>query len=242
MILRVILVILALAVIMWFVGRLGGSSAADRSKYLKLAALYGGLGLLLVLIFTGRLHALFALALAAVPWIQRAIMLKSAFDMFKSWKGPVQGSKTGQTSDVSTRYFQMTLDHDTGTVTGKILRGQHKDKTLDQLDIEQLAQLLTECRSKDMQSASVLETYLDRMRADEWEHYGGEHADSAGNSAGSNEMTRSEALEILGLSEGASRDEIIRAHKILMQRNHPDRGGSTWLTARINRAKDILLS
>ncbi len=242
MILRVILIVLALVGIMWFVGRLGGSSAAVRAKYLKLAALYGGLGLLLVLIFTGRLHGLFALALAAVPWIQRAIMLNSAYNMFKSWKGPVQGSKPGQTSDVKTKYFEMTLDHDSGTIAGEVLKGQHKGKSLDELDIEQLADLLTECRSKDSQSASVLETYLERMRTDQWEQYASEHEQSPNDNSDSEKMTRDEALQILGLPEGASREEIIEAHKILMQRNHPDRGGSTWLAARINRAKDILLS
>ena len=242
MFIRLFLFLAILVGIMWFVGKMGRGSAQDRMKYLKLAALYGGVGLLLVLIFTGRLHALFALLAGAVPWIQRAILARSAFNMFKAWQGPVQGSKTGQSSDVSTKYFEMTLDHDSGEVFGEVRRGIHKGKTLDELTIESLADLLTECRKKDDQSASVLETYLDRMRLDEWEEFVAEHGAQGQEPDNTDDISTDEALQILGLSEGATKREIIDAHKILMQRNHPDRGGSTWLAARINRAKDILLS
>jgi len=54
-------------------------------------------------------------------------------------------------------------------------------------------------------------------------------------------MPRSEALAVLGLEDDPDRDSIIRAHRRLMQQFHPDRGGSDYLAAQLNRAKDRLL-
>ena len=54
-------------------------------------------------------------------------------------------------------------------------------------------------------------------------------------------MERTEALEILGLDRKATRDEIIERYNILIKKNHPDLGGSEWITKRINKARDILL-
>lgn len=244
MFVRAFLILVIVIGLMWIVSKIGSkSSQVNRQKYFKLALLYGGAGILLVLILTGRLPAIFALTVAAIPWIQRIIMLRSAYNMFRSWQGgPVPGSKPGQTSDVKTKTLQMTLDHDSGTISGTVISGRFKGQSLDDLNIEQLAELMIACRQKDPQSASILETYLDRMRTDEWEEYVREHAEEQAPSADADEMTREEALEILGLDESATKDDIIEAHRVLMQRNHPDRGGSTWLAARINRAKDILLA
>jgi DnaJ family protein C protein 19 len=54
-------------------------------------------------------------------------------------------------------------------------------------------------------------------------------------------MTRAEAYQVLGLQPGASEENIRAAHRRLMQAAHPDHGGSDWLAARINQARDILL-
>lgn len=230
--------------LMWIVSKIGNkANQVNRQKYFKLALLYGGVGILLVLILTGKLPAIFALAAAVVPWIQRIIMLRSAYNMFNAWKGgSVPGSKPGQSSDVKTKYLEVTLDHDSGVISGTVIAGDFKGQPLNDLDIDQLAELLDVCHKKDPQSASILETYLDRMRPDEWKDYVRTHAPDDIPPTDPDEMTREEALQILGLDDGATKQEIIEAHRVLMQRNHPDRGGSTWLAARINRAKDILLA
>ena len=54
-------------------------------------------------------------------------------------------------------------------------------------------------------------------------------------------MTKKEALEILGLGENATKEDIIKSHKKLIKKNHPDVGGSDWVTKKLNKARDILL-
>jgi hypothetical protein len=58
---------------------------------------------------------------------------------------------------------------------------------------------------------------------------------------GTGAMSRAEALSVLGLSEGATPDEIRAAHRRLIKQSHPDKGGSSYLAAKINQAKDVLL-
>jgi DnaJ homolog subfamily C member 19 len=58
---------------------------------------------------------------------------------------------------------------------------------------------------------------------------------------GTGKMSIAQAYEVLGLNPNASRDEIIQAHRRMMQKVHPDRGGSDYLASQINQAKDTLL-
>ncbi|QQP92355.1 DnaJ domain-containing protein [Skermanella sp. TT6] len=139
----------------------------------------------------------------------------------------------------------MRLDHDSGRMGGEVLRGRFQGRMLDDLGLEELLDLLRECRDADSQSAAILEAYLDRTREEDWragapgagEHGGG----SAGSRGTGGAMTREEAYEVLGLQPGASEGEIKDAHRRLMLKMHPDQGGSTYLAAKINQAKDLLL-
>jgi hypothetical protein len=151
--------------------------------------------------------------------------------------GKRMNKSTGQTSQVRSDFIEMELDHDTGAMRGRILKGRMEGVTLDALDVPALMSLLPEI---DEESRALLMAYLDR-REPGWR----EHAD-AGAAAGSRDvnggkMTEEEAYQILGVQPGASAADIGRAHRALMKKLHPDQGGSTYLAARVNQAKDLLL-
>jgi hypothetical protein len=145
----------------------------------------------------------------------------------------------GQVSRVSTAFLEMELDHDSGTMCGRILAGAHRGESLDALDPPTLIGLLG---AMDADSRDLLAAYLDR-RAPEWREHT-EHDAAAGNgsrAARGSKMTEEEAYQILGVQPGATAQDISRAHRSLMKKLHPDQGGSTYLAARVNEAKDVLL-
>ena len=142
----------------------------------------------------------------------------------------------GQRTEVNTAFLKAWIDHASGDVGGTVLAGRFAGRTLDALTDADLLDLRTECAA-DADSLRVLEAYLDRRLGADWRN-----ARSAPPPRGSrSDMSREEALAVLGLSEGATGEEIKAAHRRLIQRMHPDVGGSADLAARINRAKDVLL-
>jgi hypothetical protein len=143
----------------------------------------------------------------------------------------------GGTSHVRSAYLEMELDHDSGAMRGRVLAGRYQGTTLDRLDVKTLAGLLGEI---DDESRALLMAYLDRRESRWREHAQGDAA--AGRAAASSgKMSEQEAYQILGLEPGANADAIARAHRTLMKKFHPDQGGTTYLAARINEAKEILL-
>ena len=145
---------------------------------------------------------------------------------------------TGQVSRVQTAFLEMELDHDTGRMYGRVLAGGYQGASLDALDRAVLMKLLGEV---DDDSRDLLVAYLDR-REPGWREHARDHAGPrSGARPSSDKMTEAEAYQILGLQRGASTEEIRRAHRSLIKKLHPDQGGTTYLAARINEAKDVLL-
>lgn len=145
---------------------------------------------------------------------------------------------TGQVSRVRSSFFEMELDHDTGAMRGRVLAGKYEGVTLEALDVSTLVGLLSEV---DEESRALLMAYLDRRDASWREHAQGDAAAGRAQAPSGAKMSEEEAYQILGLEAGASANAISRAHRALMKKLHPDQGGSTYLAARVNEAKDVLL-
>jgi hypothetical protein len=145
----------------------------------------------------------------------------------------------GQVSRVRSAFLEMELDLDTGAMRGQILAGRYEGVALDTLDAPTLAALLGDI---DDDSRQLLMAYLDRREPGWREHAKYDAAAGQGSRAApSGKMTEEEAYQVLGLQPGASAEEVGRAHRSLMKKLHPDQGGSTYLAARVNQAKDVLL-
>jgi hypothetical protein len=189
--------------------------------------------ILILLIASERLGPALALMGFFAPLIMRG---RSLFRRWLNAAGPSQG----HSSEVATEYLRMRLDHDSGAMNGTVLKGRFAGRRLDELDEAELMEFWRECRVADEPAARLMETYLDRLRPD-WREGGATGGDgNAPPSRAPDAMTRDEALAILGLGPGATAAQIKDAHRKLMLKLHPDQGGSTYLAAKINRAKEIL--
>lgn len=248
---RLILLVVLILGVLWFLHWFRRTPPRQVAKTLRTGALWGTIGLLVVMALTGRLNPLFAALAAAVPVVMRGFnllrMLPAIQQVLRalgiSAVPGVSGSSdpggTGKGSSIRTRFLEMTLDHASGEMDGLVLEGSFQGRLLSAMDLSELLELLQHCRTDDSQSAALLEAFLDRTRGDEWREVspGGETRTPAGSAP----MNRDEALAVLGLGADADDQAVRDAHRRLIQRLHPDRGGSDYLAAKINEAKRLLL-
>lgn len=213
---------------------LRNTNPRNLGRMVAMVATLAGTAVLVFLSATGRL--------GPIGWASLLLPLflrwRHVQRMLKNMRGPTPGAN----SDVETAYLRMTLEHDSGVLRGTVIAGKHEGRNLDELGLDELLDLLRECRVNDPRSATVLESYLDRIHGPSWRGGADGGEDGAVPPPGGSSMTREQAYEVLGLRPGATADEVREAHRKLLRANHPDRGGSTYLAAQINMAKDVLLS
>lgn len=215
----------------WFVS----ADPASLARGMK----WGAAGLLVMvaifLALTGRLGLAVAAISFALPLVMR---WRALSNRFKAARGPTPNQKSG----LRTATLEVTLDHDSGAMTGAIMSGGFAGRRLEDLSMEDLVALRAECAVRDPESVPVVETFLDRAFGRAWRagEEGGEGEDAASRPA-SGPMSREEALEVLGLAEDATSPQVREAHRRLMKRFHPDQGGSDYLAAKLNQARDVLL-
>ena len=206
---------------------------ADPKEVARVLRWVGGVGALLLagfLLFRGQIGI-------AIPLGAFGLGLLGWPSFWPTPFGSRTQRSTGQVSRVRTAFLEMQLDHDTGRMYGHVLAGSYQGASLDGLDRTALMKLLVEV---DDDSRDLLAAYLDR-RDPGWREHAQHHAGSGTQPPSGGKMTEEEAYQILGLQRGASTEEISRAHRSLIKKLHPDQGGTTYLAARINEAKDVLL-
>jgi hypothetical protein len=209
-------------------------------RVLKRSVMWGLIGVFVALAATGRLQWLYAAIGALIAALPRLIwyvpLIGGLLRRYQAYRASTRPSPPGgKTSTVESRFVRMTMNHDSGEVEGVVLEGAFRGARLAELGMEQLLELLRECRLQDEESARLVEAWLDRH------HEGWQEARASTSSSSTGDMTVEEALQVLGLEPGANEEDIISAHRRLMQKMHPDRGGSAWVAARINQAKDVLV-
>ncbi len=242
MIFSLLLGLLALFGGLYFLSWYGKAKTEDIKKTMRWTGVGLGLLVVAVLAVTGRLGVALAFLTGLMAWAWRVFnMIQMGHQMsgiFRNFTRGFAGSTAQQSSQVQSAFFKMTLDHGTGHLDGEVIQGAFAGRKLAAIEFDNLMKLLVEVRA-DAESAALLESYLDRAHPD-WRaqaHQAG--PSSSGPAPGA--MPEDEALMVLGLTKGASRDDIKAAYRRLMTQLHPDRGGSDYLAAKINAAKDVLL-
>jgi hypothetical protein len=216
--------------------RFGRMTPADAAKLVRKGGVALGIAGLALTALRGRFGILGALA--------SALLGLSGRQTFPGPGGAFRdvGAGAGGRRSTSARsaWIEMRLDLDSGAIQGFVTAGPYQGRELAALDRTELTSLYAACRREDPDGARLLEAYLDRRFAG-WRDADESQAEARGRGGGNGAMTRDEAYEILGLPKGASAEEIIHAHRVLMKKVHPDLGGSAALAARVNQAKEVLL-
>lgn len=208
----------------------------DPARFASVARIAGGIGALaLAGVLTVR-------GLAIVAWVPAAIgsWLLAGGGGLSALNGQLSRfgfGGGGPRLRVTTDTADLMVDQATGALRGRVLKGVFRGRGIETMAPAEIAILWRDCRNGDPKVADVLAAHLDR-RYPTWRD---DMARAEAEPGAGGLMTEREALDILGLSAGANVDDIRRAHRALIVKLHPDRGGSNYLTARINEAKDVLL-
>lgn len=209
------------------------ANPAALARHMRMAGAVAALAGALFLMVRGALA--YAFPLAALGWW---LLNGQGIGSWGNIGGP-RRSPSGQASRVVTEHLEMELDHSTGAMHGRVLKGFFAGRNIEDLRPVELAHLWQDCRYTDPASAQLVEAFLDRIHPTWREDMA--RAEQERPRGPDGRMTVEEALDILGLSPGADEAAIRQAHRELMLKLHPDRGGSTYLAAKINEAKDTLL-
>jgi len=239
-----LIILIAVAIVIWLVMRWFVRTPPKQvlATAKRVGLIMAGL-VLVLLVVTGRLNVLIAAGAAVLPFLKKGFVLLRYLPMLQGLFGGAAkaanlGGRGNPFSTLETRFLRVSLDISTGNLDGEVLEGAFEGQFLSKMSLEQLLNLFKECNA-DPRSAALLAAYLDR-------HHSGWRAQTS--NGGPSEptanqgMSAAEAPDILGLESGASDEDVTQAHRRLIHKLHPDRGGSPYLATKINQAKVCLLN
>lgn len=231
---RLIVAVLIIALISYAIN-IYKSKSPETQKKLRVQYTIGGVALLLLLLtLTGRLNwigaALAALLVAVQRLIPVVVRLLPMLSLFGKHHGIPSGIPT-----LRTRFLTIEVNYLTGAVNGRVTEGLYKNQLLSELDNNQINALMQQYREHDRESYRLLQAYL------QYHPRGFHQQQRQQDRQSTSAMSVEEARQILGVDSRTSTEDIIAAHKKLIQKLHPDRGGSPYLAAKVNQAKDVLV-
>ncbi|NIX77731.1 DnaJ domain-containing protein [Microvirga terricola] len=227
--------IAAVALVWWLSKVFMRSDTVAVAKAVKIVGGVLALGAALVLGLRGRIDMallLGAFAAWALGW--------DGLRFIGPWRKTSAG-EPGRFSRIRSAMIEMEIDHATGAVEGSVLAGAYIGRRLSALDQESLRRLYEECSALDPEGVPLLEAYFDRRFSGWREDAQGDRDTRTRTQAQAGAMSKDEAYQILGLQPGASLDEVRQAHRTLIKKLHPDQGGTAYLAARVNQAREVLL-
>jgi hypothetical protein len=226
--------LIALAIVVggiWFIRKMARTPQTAMPGFMQKAAGVGIMGLAGLLALRGAMQI-------AVPMFLFGLGLAGKGQAFPNGFNWGKSKTPGQKSRVATSLLAMELDHDSGGMDGEVLSGTLKGRRLSSLSQQDMISFHGLCKTAGDQSLPLFEAWLDRAQPEWRAAWGGA---KTGSTPAGGSMSRAEAAAVLGLTIDASPSDVRAAHKRLMKDFHPDKGGSDYLAAKINSAKDVLL-
>lgn len=232
MMIRFLLAVAVLVALFWLFRRWRALPPEKRNNRLLQALVYGALILCVLAVITGRLHWLGAVLAGVVALAKIGFTTALRFLPFVN---VLRRNSLLNNPVFKTQFLKVQLDLKTGQISGIVLKGPHEGEDISQLNKEQLKALEQHYQERDKPSCYLIRVIL--QRAGKTYHEDSKHGNFSSVAAPSVD----EALQILGLEKNPSKEAVVKAHRSLMQKLHPDRGGNDYLASRVNLAKEILI-
>lgn len=255
MIIKLIIGIAIIAALFSFIHKYKKANPQERKSWILKGVIAVVVVAVIVGAMTGRVPVIAGLV-AAVATFGR-FGLRWGMPLAKMWL-----AKSGGNATFRSEYLIMSVSVANGQMTGKVIKGEFAEQSLGNIKEDDIQKLHRYFNEHDKKSYYLLTAYIrsrgfantftgkdqdhfdsaqhdqQRNHQDNHHQYHGGHSNTPSHCGG---VPLSEAMEIFGFKEPPTKKEIIAAHRRLMSKLHPDKGGSDYLAARVNQAREILL-